>query len=158
MQKLGNRRRVSTARCHLEQARRANPQPKVAALLAEFVKWKLLTCLPRCLNYSSAMLVVDPIIHIRRDETKVAWIDDTNTKVIEVAMDEVAYGWDAAEIHTAHPHLSLGQIHAALAFYHDHKNEFDAQIERQMANYRRLRGEGVGHLTRQELLARLGPK
>jgi len=103
------------------------------------------------------MLVVDPIIHIRRDETKVAWIDDTNTKVIEVAMDEVAYGWDAAEIRTAHPHLSLGQIHAALAFYHDHKNEFDAQIERQMANYRRLRDEGAEHLTRQELLARVRP-
>ena len=42
------------------------------------------------------MLVVEPITHIRRDERGVAWIADANTKVIEVAMDEVAYGWDAS--------------------------------------------------------------
>jgi uncharacterized protein (DUF433 family) len=66
-------------------------------------------------------MIVEPITHIQRDERGVAWIADTNTKVIEVAMDQVAYGWDAKEIHAAHPHLSLAQIHAALSFYHDHK-------------------------------------
>ena len=29
------------------------------------------------------MLVIEPITHIRRDEQGVAWISDTNTKVIE---------------------------------------------------------------------------
>jgi len=52
-------------------------------------------------------MVVEPITHIRRDDRGVAWIADSNTKVIEVAMDHVAYGWDAEEIHAAHPHLSL---------------------------------------------------
>jgi uncharacterized protein (DUF433 family) len=102
------------------------------------------------------MLVIEPITHIRRDERGVAWIADANTKVIEVAMDQVAYGWEAEEIHAAHPHLSLAQIHAALSHYHDHKSELDAQMERQLESYRRLRSEATGQVTRAELLKRLG--
>src|SRR5436190_18212736 len=101
------------------------------------------------------MLTIEPITHIRRDERGVAWISETNTKVIEVAMDQIAYGWDAQEIHAAHPHLTLAQIHAALSFYHDHKPDFDAEIERQIGNYRKRRAEGVGQLTRAELVDRL---
>src|SRR5213596_2316270 len=93
-------------------------------------------------------MVVEPITHIRRDERGVAWIAETNTKVIEVAMDRVAYGWDAEEIHAAHPHLSLAQIHAALSFYHDHKGEIDVQMPRPIT--RGLRRHGVDVLTAQE--------
>lgn len=104
------------------------------------------------------MLVVEPITHIRRDERGVAWIADANTKVIEVAMDQVAFGWDASEIHAAHPHLTLAQIHAALCYYHDHKAELDTQMQGQLEKYHRLRSEATGQLTRAELLARLGSK
>src|ERR1035438_10300268 len=97
------------------------------------------------------MLVIEPITHVRRDECGVAWVADTNTKVIEVAMDQAAYGWGAEEIHAAHPHLSLAQIHAALSYYHDHKSELDGQMERQLENYRRLRSETAGQLTRAAL-------
>src|SRR5439155_14647037 len=38
-----------------------------------------------------------------------AWIDDTNTKVIEVVYDYVG-GWNAEEIHEQYPYLSLAQI------------------------------------------------
>src|SRR6266496_3645175 len=101
------------------------------------------------------MLVIEPITHIRRDELGVAWIADTNTKVIEVAMDHVAYGWDAEEIHAAHPHLSLAQIHAALSYYHDHKGELDGEMQRQLENYRRLRNEAPGQLTQEKIWRRL---
>ena len=39
-------------------------------------------------------------------------------------------------IRDAYPHLTLSQIHAALSYYHDHKDELDAQIEqgRRFAN------------------------
>lgn len=57
-----------------------------------------------------------------------AWIDDTNTKVIEVAQDMIAHGWSPEEIHFQHAHLSLAQIHAALGYYYDHKTELDAAI------------------------------
>jgi len=104
------------------------------------------------------MLVVEPITHIRRDERGVAWIADTNTKVIEVAMDQAAYGWDAEEIHAAHPHLSLSQIHAALSHYHDHKGDLDAEMRRQMETHRRLQNDAAGQLTRAELAERLAKK
>jgi len=101
------------------------------------------------------MQVIEPITHVRRDERGVAWIGDTNTKVIEVAMDQAAYGWDAEEIHAAHPHLSLAQIHAALSHYHDHKAELDGQMQRQLENHRQLRDEAADQLTRAALQARL---
>jgi len=101
------------------------------------------------------MLVVEPITHIKLDERGVAWIADTNIKVIEVAMDQTAYGWDAEEIHAAHPHLSLAQIHAALSYYHDHKSQLDLHMERQLDNYRRQRSEAVGQLSQAVLQARL---
>ena len=69
--------------------------------------------------------------HIYLDEEGRAWIDDTNTKVIEVVLDKLAYSWNVEEIHEQHPHLSLAQIHAALSYYYDHQAEIDSEIERQ---------------------------
>ncbi len=66
---------------------------------------------------------------IALDDRGVAWIEGTNTKVIEVVLDKVAHGSSPEEIHFQHPHLSLAQIHAALAYYHDHQTELDARIE-----------------------------
>jgi uncharacterized protein (DUF433 family) len=70
--------------------------------------------------------------HINLDDNVAAWINDTNTKVIEVVLDQLAYGWSPEEIHFQHPHLSLAQIHAALSYYHDHQAELDAEIQRQL--------------------------
>jgi uncharacterized protein (DUF433 family) len=104
------------------------------------------------------MLTIEPITHIRRDDRGTAWIAESNTKVIEVAMDHAAYGWDAAEIHAAHPHLSVAQIHAALSYYYDHKQELDEQMRRQLEEYHRLRSHADGQLTREALTRRLGSK
>ena len=71
------------------------------------------------------------ITHIWLDDAGKAWIDTTNTKVIEVALDKLAHGWSPEEIHFQHPHLSMAQIHAALAYYFDHQHEFDVEISRQ---------------------------
>ena len=70
--------------------------------------------------------------HIDLDDGGVAWIDDTNVKVIEVALDKLAYGYSPEEIHRQHAQLSLAQIHAALSYYYDHQREFDLEIERQL--------------------------
>ncbi len=103
-------------------------------------------------------MTVQPIAHIQCDERGVAWIGQTNTKVIEVAAEHAGYGWDAEEIHAAHPHLALAQIHAALSFYYDHKAEMDEQMQRQMASHERLRSEAAGQITRGELRGRLARK
>ena len=78
-------------------------------------------------------------LHIRQDERGVAWIDDTNIKVIEVVLDRLAYGWSPEEIHFQHPDLSLAQIHAALAYYYDHRAQLDAEIACQGQDVMRLR-------------------
>jgi uncharacterized protein (DUF433 family) len=77
--------------------------------------------------------------HIRFDARGVAWIDDTNVKVIEVVLDRLAYGWSPEEIHFQHPGLSLAQIHGALAHYYDRQAELDAEIAAQEEAVRRLR-------------------
>jgi uncharacterized protein (DUF433 family) len=79
--------------------------------------------------------------HIHLDDWGRAWIDDTNTKVIEVVLDQIAYGWSPEEIHFQHSHLSMSQIHAALSYYYDHQAEFDAEIERQLQEYDELRAQ-----------------
>jgi len=89
-----------------------------------------------------AMIRPMPVLatsHIRLDESGVAWIDDTNTKVIEVAMDMIAHGWSPEEIHFQHSYLSLAQIHAALGYYHDHKVEMDGEIQRSAQKVEQLR-------------------
>ena len=79
--------------------------------------------------------------HIRLDQQGVAWIDDANVKVIELVLDRLAYGWSPEEIHFQHAHLSLAQIHAALAYYYDHQAALDAEIARQDATVRQLQQE-----------------
>lgn len=66
---------------------------------------------------------------IELDNRDVAWLKGTNTKVREVVLDHLAHGWDADEIHSQHPHLSLSQIHSAFAYYYDNHDAVDAEIE-----------------------------
>ena len=79
--------------------------------------------------------------HICLDERCVALIDNSRIKVIEVAMDHLAHGWSAEEIHRQHPHLSRAQTHAALAYYYDHQAEFDQAIAESLARADKLAGE-----------------
>ena len=89
--------------------------------------------------------------HVKLDGRGVAWIDDTNTKVIEVAQDLIAHGWSPEEIHFQHPHLSLGQIHAALGYYYDHKAEFDATIQESLRRVSALRDHAAESPLRKRL-------
>lgn len=70
--------------------------------------------------------------HILIDEDRVPRIVGTTTKVIEVVLDQQAYGWSPEEIQYQHPHLTLGQIHAALAYYWDHRIELDQDIQQRL--------------------------
>jgi len=68
--------------------------------------------------------------HIVLDEAKVPTIEGTTMKVIELVLDSRAYGWSPEELHFQHPYLTLGQIYSALAYYWDHQEELDQDIER----------------------------
>jgi uncharacterized protein (DUF433 family) len=85
--------------------------------------------------------------HILLDDKGEAWIDDTNVKVIEVVLDKLAHGSTAEEMHVQFPHLSVARIYAALAYYHDHKQQMDARIEqdgREVGSLRAQAGETPG--------------
>ncbi|MCI0551328.1 MAG: DUF433 domain-containing protein, partial [Anaerolineae bacterium] len=50
----------------------------------------------------------------------------------QLILDKIAYGWSPEELQFQHPHLKLGQIYSALAYYSDHQEELDEIIQRQL--------------------------
>jgi uncharacterized protein (DUF433 family) len=65
---------------------------------------------------------------IEVDTDGVAWVAGTKTKVVEIVLDKIAFGWSPEEIHFQHPHLSLAQIHGALTWYYENQADIDAEI------------------------------
>lgn len=92
--------------------------------------------------------------HIRLDERGVPWIDDTNVKVLEVVLDQTGQGLTPEGIFHAHAgYLTLAQIHAALAYYYDHKAVIDAEIARQLLEVEELRLESLDSPVHKKLRA-----
>jgi uncharacterized protein (DUF433 family) len=91
--------------------------------------------------------------HIHLDHRGVAWIDDTNVKVIEVVLDKIAYGLSPEEIHSGYPDLSLAQIYAAFSYYYDHQAEIDAEIARQVREVEALAAQAADSPLRKRLRA-----
>jgi uncharacterized protein (DUF433 family) len=79
--------------------------------------------------------------HIALNEERVPIIADTTMKVIELVVEQQAYGWSPEELHFQHPCLTLGQIHSALAYYWDHRKELDEDIQRRLERVDGLRSE-----------------
>ena len=97
--------------------------------------------------------VLNSLIEI--DEKGIPWICGANTKVVEVVLDKIAHDSSPEEMHEQYPHLSLAQIHAALAYYYEHQTEVDADIERRDRYVEDLRAQQKNPLTRKELESRL---
>src|SRR5215212_1768690 len=91
--------------------------------------------------------------HVAVDEDGAAWIDNTRVKVVEVVVDKIAHGSSPEEMHFQYPHLSLAQIHAALAYYYDHQAELEADIERRWHEADELAKNISDSSFRQKLLA-----
>jgi uncharacterized protein (DUF433 family) len=66
-------------------------------------------------------------------------IKGTKIKVIELILDKVAYGWSPEELQYQHSELTLGQVYSALAYYADHQEELDEEIEIQLKRVDQLR-------------------
>ncbi|MFN0196816.1 MAG: DUF433 domain-containing protein [Planctomycetaceae bacterium] len=77
--------------------------------------------------------------HVILDDLGVPTIAGTTMKVVELALAHLAYGWSPEELHFQFPHLTLGMIHSALAYYWDHQHEFDQDIERRAASVTTLK-------------------
>lgn len=87
--------------------------------------------------------------YVQLDERKIPIIAGTTMKVIELVTSVKAYGWGPEELHFNYPHLTMSQIHSALAYYWDHKEELDADMEQRFQHAEKLRLEaGESPLTR----------
>lgn len=75
------------------------------------------------------------------DSVGVPQIAGANTKVVELIANAQASGGTPEELHQELPHLTVEQIEAALAFYAEHREEIDADIERRLRKVERLRRE-----------------
>ncbi len=76
--------------------------------------------------------------HVILNGDNVPVIAGTNMQVIELVLGRMAYGWSPEELYFQHPYLTLGQIHSALAYYWDHKEELDRDIEQRLEFVDRL--------------------
>ena len=86
-----------------------------------------------CISTSSHLVILN--------EAGVPLIAGSTMKVVELVLEQAAYGWSPEELHFQHPYLSLGQIHSALAYYWDHQDELDQDIARRLDEVDRTQRE-----------------
>jgi Protein of unknown function (DUF433) len=55
------------------------------------------------------------------------------TRVAMIVMDYLGRGLGAEEIVRHYPYLTLAEVHAAMTYYHDHRDEIDAEIDSELA-------------------------
>jgi uncharacterized protein (DUF433 family) len=68
--------------------------------------------------------------HIEKPEGQPARLQETpRVRVAQIVMDYLAYGWSAEEMCRQHPYLTPAEAHAAMAYYYDHQEEIDREIE-----------------------------
>jgi uncharacterized protein (DUF433 family) len=96
-------------------------------------------------------MVAAPIHHISLDERGIAYIAGTSMKVAHIVIDSQTWSMTPPQIQDNYPHLSLAQIHAAMAYYYDHKDTIDAQIAQAAEEYERLRIALPNPFTREQL-------
>ena len=68
-----------------------------------------------------------------------AIIAGTRTRVIDIAIEYEVLGRSPDEIIRSHPHMSLYQIHDALSFYYENRDELDQKIKRDQNLVKRLK-------------------
>ncbi len=81
--------------------------------------------------------------HIQMNEQQVPVIAGTTMKLVELITSQQAYGWSPEELHFQYPHLTMSQIHSALAYYWDFKAEMDLDIQRRFEQVENLRRNAV---------------
>jgi uncharacterized protein (DUF433 family) len=68
--------------------------------------------------------------HIVKDANLPARLErHPRTRVAMIAMDYIARGLSPEDIVRHYPYLTLSEVHAAMTYYHDHRDEIDAEIQ-----------------------------
>lgn len=100
------------------------------------------------------MLTQTSYEHIYIDKNNVPTIAGTTMKVLELVLEHIAYGWSPEELKYQHTYLELGQIYSALAYYYDHKDMMDVEIENRMRKVDELQAKMPVTPLRQKLQAK----
>jgi uncharacterized protein (DUF433 family) len=77
--------------------------------------------------------------HIQIDDNGVPTIEGSTMKVVELIASHLTYGWSPEELHFQYPHIALGKIYSALAYYWDHQTTLDSDIQSRLENVEYLR-------------------
>jgi uncharacterized protein (DUF433 family) len=77
--------------------------------------------------------------HIVVGEDNVARISGTTLQVTQLIEEQHAFGWSAEELRFQHPSLTMGEIHSALAYYWDNKDEIDQAIKQRLARFDQMK-------------------
>jgi len=68
-------------------------------------------------------------------------VEGTRTRVIDIAIEYEVLGRSPDEIIRSHPHVSLYQIHDALSYYYENREELDHKIKQDREFVKRLKGK-----------------
>ncbi|MBV9656598.1 MAG: DUF433 domain-containing protein [Verrucomicrobia bacterium] len=79
-------------------------------------------------------------------------------RIAQIVADHLGYGWSAEEILRHYPHLFPAEVHAALAYYFDHREEIDGELSIELAELDRLAQQPSSALRLRLLALRRGDK
>jgi len=79
------------------------------------------------------MAIISTYPHIVKENDEPAHLEShPRTRVAMLVMDYLGRGLGPEEIVRHYPYLKLAEVHAAMAYYHDHPQEIDAEIQAEL--------------------------
>lgn len=94
-----------------------------------------------------------PIEHVALDGKGRPCLKKSNFKLVQLIGAILGQRWTPEETLEQHPDLTLGEIHAALAYYYDHKDSMDAEMQKLSDEVDQLRAQTLDSPLRQKLRA-----
>jgi uncharacterized protein (DUF433 family) len=64
-------------------------------------------------------------------------VSHPRTRVAMIVMDYLGRGLGPEEIVRHYPYLRLAEVHASMTYYHDHREEIDAEIQAELDELQR---------------------
>jgi uncharacterized protein (DUF433 family) len=85
--------------------------------------------------YDYFMSAVTSYRHIVKHLNAPAHLEDhPRTRVAMIVMDYLGRGLGPEDIVRHYTYLSLAEVHSAMAYYHDHREEIDGEIREELAS------------------------
>jgi uncharacterized protein (DUF433 family) len=79
------------------------------------------------------MATVSAYPHIVKEPSSPARLEKhPRTRVAMIVMDYLGRGLAPEDIVRHYPYLTLAEVHSAMAYYHDHRDEVDAEIQSEL--------------------------